>query len=107
MIIKIYFISEVVYIGSLNPSHFEHVKMMLNAGKHVLCEKPLTINLKLTKELIDLAKSKKRFLMEAIWSRCFPSYDTLRNEIAKKSIGEIKQVIVPFGFKIADVERVK
>jgi len=81
--------------------------MMLNAGKHVLCEKPLTMNLKQTKELIEYAKSKKRFLMEAIWSRCFPAYETLRGEIAKKSIGEIKQVIVPFGFKIPDVQRLK
>ncbi|KAJ8665170.1 hypothetical protein QAD02_006832 [Eretmocerus hayati] len=96
---------DVVYIGTLNPNHLELGKMMLNAGKHVLCEKPLTMNLKQTKELIDLAKSKGLFLMEAIWSRCFPAYETLRKELANKSIGEIKQVVVAFGFPLSEVER--
>lgn len=98
--------TEVVYIGTLNPSHLELGKMMLSAGKHVLCEKPLTMNLKQTKELIDFARSKNLFLMEAIWSRCFPTYEILRKEIASGSIGEVKQVIVPFGFKLDEVDRV-
>ena len=78
---------------------------MLNSGKHVLCEKPLTMNLKQTKELIALAKSKGLFLMEAIWSRCFPAYETLRKELAAGSIGEVKQVIVSFGFSIETIDR--
>jgi len=79
--------------------------MMLEAGKHVLCEKPMTMNLKHTKELIELAESKGLFLMEGIWSRCFPAYETLRNELAKGTIGEVRQVIIPFGAKIDFVER--
>ncbi|XP_001607561.1 trans-1,2-dihydrobenzene-1,2-diol dehydrogenase [Nasonia vitripennis] len=97
---------EVVYIGTLNPSHFELGKLMLNAGKHVLCEKPLTMNAKQTRELIELAESKKLFLMEGIWSRCFPAYDTLRRELANKSIGEVKQLTVGFGFAgLSEIER--
>lgn len=55
---------EVVYIGVLNPQHFEVAMLMLEHGKHVLCEKPLCINEKLSKKLIAFAESKKLFLME-------------------------------------------
>ena len=96
---------DVVYIGTLNPQHFGIAKLMLNHGKHVLCEKPLTMNLKQATELINLAKSKKLFLMEAIWSRCFPAYEIIKKAIDSGSIGEIHQVIVSFGFNLADVER--
>ena len=81
--------------------------MMLEAGKHVLCEKPLTMNFKQTKELIDLAESKGLFLMEGVWSRCFPVYEILQREIEKGTIGEVKQVIVTFGFMMNDYYRLK
>ncbi|KAL6259262.1 hypothetical protein P5V15_009180 [Pogonomyrmex californicus] len=80
--------------------------LMLKHGKHVLCEKPLTMNLKQTTELINYAKSKNLFLMEAVWSRCFPVYDIIRKEIASGTIGDIHQVIVPFGSRMPDVDRV-
>lgn len=78
---------------------------MLDHGKHVLCEKPLTMNLKQATELINLAKSKKLFLMEGMWSRCFPAYEIVKKAIDTGSIGEIRQVILPFGFNLTDVER--
>lgn len=91
----------------MNPQHFETAKLMLEHGKHVLCEKPLTMNLKQTTELIEFAKSKNLFLMEAVWSRFFPVYDAIQKEISSGNIGEILQVIVPFGFNLEDVERLK
>ncbi|XP_048266215.1 trans-1,2-dihydrobenzene-1,2-diol dehydrogenase isoform X4 [Bombus terrestris] len=96
---------DVVYIGTLHPQHFDIAKLMLNHGKHVLCEKPLTMNLKQTTELINLAKQKKLFLMEGIWSRCFPIYETLKKEIESGSIGDVHQVLVSFGFRMPDVQR--
>ncbi|XP_076394793.1 trans-1,2-dihydrobenzene-1,2-diol dehydrogenase isoform X2 [Megachile rotundata] len=96
---------DIVYIGALNPQHFEIAQLMLNHGKHVLCEKPLTMNLKQTTELVNLAKKKKLFLMEAIWSRCFPTYEAIKKEIDSGSIGDIHQVIVSFGFQLANVDR--
>ncbi|XP_043462991.1 trans-1,2-dihydrobenzene-1,2-diol dehydrogenase-like [Leptopilina heterotoma] len=96
---------EIVYIGTLNPSHLEIGKMMLNAGKHVLCEKPLTLNLKQTSELISLAKSKGLFLMEAVWSRCFPTYIEVKKELDSGCIGNVKQVICSFGFPLTNIER--
>ena len=99
------FLSDVVYVGTLHPQHFDVAKLMLRHGKHVLCEKPLTMNLKQTTELINLANEKKLFLMEGIWSRCFPIYEILQKEI--QSIGQIHQVLVSFGFKMPHVERLK
>ena len=50
---------EVVYIGAVNTEHVKICKMMFEAGKHVLCEKPLAINVRETKEIIDAAKNSK------------------------------------------------
>jgi len=80
----------VVYVGSIHPQHLALAKMYLEAGKNVLCEKPLCMNLRETVELVELARRKKLFLMEAIWSRCIPSYKALREEIAAGTIGDIK-----------------
>ena len=48
---------DVVYVGAINTAHLAIAKMMLEAGKHVLCEKPLSMNVKQTKELINLARN--------------------------------------------------
>jgi len=91
---------DVVYVGAINTAHLAIAKMMLEAGKHVLCEKPLSMNVKQTKELINLAREKKLFLMEAIWSRTLPSYQKISQVIADGTIGEVKNVVSTFGFAI-------
>jgi dihydrodiol dehydrogenase / D-xylose 1-dehydrogenase (NADP) len=98
---------EVVYIGATNNTHLPVGKLALNNGKHVLCEKPLCINVRETKELLELARQKNLFLMEAIWSRFFPSYKKLREQIESGAVGEVRQVLVSFGVKIAEVDRLK
>lgn len=55
---------EVAYIGSLNPDHRDSVMLMLENGKHVLCEKPLAMNVRQTEEMLRTAAEKKLFLME-------------------------------------------
>ena len=60
---------EVVYVGSINPTHLNICKLLLTNGKNVLCEKPLGMNVKETEEMVNLAREKKLFFMEAIWSR--------------------------------------
>lgn len=96
---------DIVYIGAIHPHHFDIAMLMLKHDKHVLCEKPLTMNLKQTTELINYARNKKLFLMEAVWSRCFPVYDAVRKEIASGNVGDIHQVMVTFGFRMPDVDR--
>lgn len=81
--------------------------MMLENGKHVLCEKPLCMNRKQAKKLIQYAEMKKLFLMEAVWSRFFPAYQYLRKQIDSGVLGEIQEVDVEFGFPLSEVDRLK
>lgn len=103
----IYTFLDIVYIGSLNPQHLEIATLMLTNGKNVLCEKPLCLNYKQAKSLVDLARSKNLFLMEAVWSRFFPAYVHLRNLVTTGALGEIFSVDVSFGQPISDVKRLK
>uniref|UniRef100_A0A0K8TTM1 Trans-1,2-dihydrobenzene-1,2-diol dehydrogenase n=1 Tax=Tabanus bromius TaxID=304241 RepID=A0A0K8TTM1_TABBR len=98
---------DVVYIGALNPAHYDIAMLMLEHGKHILCEKPLCMNEKQARKLINYAELKKLFLMEAIWSRFFPSYQYLRKQINAGVLGEIKEVEAGFGFDLGDVDRLQ
>lgn len=98
---------DVVYIGAINPTHYEIGLMMLDHGKHVLCEKPLCMNEGQAKALLEHAKQKKLFFMEAIWSRFFPAYIHLKDRIDAGDLGEIKEVNVEFGFLLSDVDRLR
>ncbi|GAV02549.1 hypothetical protein RvY_13096 [Ramazzottius varieornatus] len=88
---------DIVYIGTVNPNHYELCKLCLENDKHVLCEKPLTLRLEHTEKLIKLAEEKGKFFQEAVWSRFFPAYERLREELAKDSLGSIKAVTALFG----------
>ncbi|XP_061389902.1 trans-1,2-dihydrobenzene-1,2-diol dehydrogenase-like [Musca vetustissima] len=98
---------DIVYVGALNPQHFEICMLMLEHGKHILCEKPLCLNHKQAKKLIQYAEMKKLFLMEAVWSRFFPAYQYVKKQIATGVLGEIQEVEVSFGFPLEDVDRLK
>jgi len=89
---------DIIYIATPHPFHFEQTKLCLNAGKAVLCEKPLTISFSQTSQLVELAKSKKVFLMEAMWSRFIPALVKMKELIDKGEIGEIKFMHADFGF---------
>ncbi|XP_031619041.1 trans-1,2-dihydrobenzene-1,2-diol dehydrogenase-like [Contarinia nasturtii] len=89
---------EVVYVGTLNPQHLEVATLMLENDKHVLVEKPLCLNEKQAHKLITYAERKKLFLMEAIWSRMFPSYQYVRKQIQNGMLGDIVTVEAEFGF---------
>lgn len=93
---------DVIYVATPHSHHYEHAKLALEAGKNVLCEKPFTINHIQTAKLIELAKQKNVFLMEAVWIRLFPLTLELQRLLFKeKVIGEIKRVksdlSMPFG----------
>nr|CAH7723960.1 unnamed protein product [Callosobruchus chinensis] len=96
---------EIVYVGNLNTQHFSTCKMMLEHGKHVLCEKPFTMNEKQTRKLIELARSKKLFIMEAVWSRCFPVYHEAKRIMDSGEIGDVLFAAVHFGHALQHVER--
>ena len=88
---------EIAYIGVTTTQHYKVATLMLNSGKHVLCEKALGVSLQQVKEMIALARSKNLFFMEAIWSRTFPIYHNLTSLIDAGCIGDVKHVFCTFG----------
>lgn len=89
---------DVVYVATPHAQHFEIVRDALNAGKHVLCEKSLTINGREAAELVALARERKLFLMEAVWSRFLPSIQRAFAIAASGELGDIKWVSADLGF---------
>lgn len=90
---------DIVYIATPHPLHRENALMSLNAGKAVLCEKSFTVNAREAKEIIELAREKKLFLMEAMWTRYLPTIQKVRSWIEEGAIGEVKMLKADLGFK--------
>jgi predicted dehydrogenase len=90
---------EVIYVATPHSCHAENSQLALKAGKAVLCEKPFTINAAEAREVIGLARDRKLFLMEAMWTRCFPLMAKLRELLASDAIGEVRQLTADFGFR--------
>ncbi|XP_070761072.1 trans-1,2-dihydrobenzene-1,2-diol dehydrogenase-like [Enoplosus armatus] len=88
---------DVVYLGVLHTEHWRVGLLFLEAGKNVLCEKPFAMNSRQVKDLVDAAKKNNMFLMEAIWSRCFPVHAEVRRLLAEEAVGELKLVKAYFG----------
>ena len=90
---------DVVYIATTHNFHYDNIKMCLDAGKHVVCEKPMVLTEKDARELFCLAAEKKLFLMEAMWSRFLPSVRQAKKWITDGKIGKIQSVSAVIGFK--------
>ncbi len=90
---------DVVYVGTILPAHFKTVEMLLYAGKHVECEKPMGMSPSHTRHLIELARENDIFLMEAVWSRMFPCYARLKDLLQQGAIGDVRNVSMTFGQK--------
>ena len=89
---------DIIYVATPNKFHFEHTKLCLNAGKHVLCEKPFTTNADDARKLYNLARSKGLFLMDGLWTLHIPMYHKIRQLISEGAIGEVRHVRAEFGF---------
>ena len=80
---------DVVYIGTIHTTHLDLCKLFMEAGKNVLCEKPLAMNVIETEEMLEVAKKKQVFFMEALWSRFNPAMKQLSMEIDNGTIGDV------------------
>jgi len=85
---------DIVYIGTPHPMHHRDAKMCLEAGKHVLCEKAFTMNADEAQDLINLAREKNLFLMEAMWTRFFPVQVRVREILTKGLLGELQGLVI-------------
>ncbi len=96
---------ELVYVASPHSHHYEHAKMCIEAGKHVLVEKAFTVNAKQAEELIALAREKKVLLVEAMWTRFMPARQIIDELLEEGIIGKIMTVTANLGYDIKNKER--
>jgi predicted dehydrogenase len=90
---------DIIYIATPHNLHYENTLLCLNHHKAVLCEKPFAINTGQAIEMINLAMEKKVFLMEALWTKFHPHYLKTQEMIKGGLLGEIRSVLINFGFK--------
>ena len=83
---------EIVYVATPHSHHFQNVMLCLDARKHVLCEKAFTVNAPQARLLVDKAREKNSFLMEALWTRYFPLADYVYDIIRSGRLGTIHRV---------------
>ncbi len=81
---------QLVYVATPHSCHLENSLMCLDAGKAVICEKPFTINALEAAQLIDKAREKRLFLMEAMWTRYIPAVVRLRALLEQNVIGKVQ-----------------
>lgn len=91
---------DVVYIATPHALHLDNVRLAFEAGKHVLCEKPLTISLADAEEMVALAREHRRFLMEAMWTACHPGVRALQRRLAAGEFGTPRHVHAELGFVV-------
>lgn len=89
---------DAVYISLSNVQHLEWVTKSLDAGKHVLCEKPLGLNASQTEEMFDCASRNGRLLVEAVWNRWHPRFRRLVDVVNTKVIGDLEHMETAFTF---------
>ncbi len=89
---------DVVYVATVNTEHCANTLLALNYGKAVLCEKPFALNEKEARLMIEKAREKGLFLMEAMWTRLNPINSQVRSLIKSGRIGEVKRIEASFGY---------
>lgn len=88
---------DAVYVGTIHPLHLPCVKLCLEAGKPVLCEKPIAMNARELEEMLALAREKKVFFMEAMWSRYLPAVRYVKELLAEGTYGTPQYMHITFG----------
>jgi predicted dehydrogenase len=84
---------DVVYVSTPHPGHHDAALSAINAGKAVLVEKPFTMNANEASSLVDAARSRGVFLMEAMWTRWLPHMVRVRELLASRALGDVRVVI--------------
>ena len=90
---------DAIYVATPHPFHKECAMLCLEAGKAVLCEKPLTVNAKQAEALIACARKHNQFLMEAMWTRFLPVIVQIREWLADGAIGEPRLLTASHGYR--------
>lgn len=96
---------DLVYIATPHGYHYEHIKLCLEHGKHVLCEKAFTLNAAQAKEVFAMAEAKRLLLTEAIWPRYMPTRQMLNEILESGKIGKVHMMLANIAFQSDNVPR--
>jgi predicted dehydrogenase len=91
---------DVVYVATPHALHLDNARLAFEAGKHVLCEKPLTLNAAEAEEMVALARRHDRFLMEAMWTACHPVVRRLTADLREGRFGTPRHLHAELGFRV-------
>ncbi len=84
---------DVVYVSTPHPYHAENAELALNAGKHVLVEKPFALNAAQARRVVELAQARGLVVLEAMWTRWLPTMTRIRELLAAGAIGQLRTLI--------------
>jgi predicted dehydrogenase len=93
---------DIIYISTPHPYHAANAALALNAGKHVLIEKPIALNATEARQIVDLAASKGLLVLEAMWTRFLPHMVRIREILAAGTLGDVHTLIADHTQKLSD-----
>ena len=96
---------ELVYITSPHSHHYQHMKMCIEHGKHVVCEKAFTVNAMQAREIAKLAKEKGVYVAEAIWTRYMPSRKMINDLLEGGAIGKVHTLTANLSYDVDEIRR--
>jgi predicted dehydrogenase len=91
---------DVVYVATPHPLHEAQTLACIEMGKHVLCEKPLTVDAASAERVLDAARRRGTFLLEGYMYRCHPLLDALLERLQRGDIGQLRHIKADFGFRV-------
>ncbi|MFI3142462.1 MAG: Gfo/Idh/MocA family oxidoreductase [Clostridia bacterium] len=98
---------DLVYVATPHSHHYKCMKMCLEAGKKVLCEKAFTVNADEAKEILAMAKEKNLLVAEAIWTRYLPARKMINDLIDAGEIGERVSMMANLGGNLTGRDRIE
>ena len=84
---------DAIYVATIHPTHAESARIALEGGKHVLVEKPFTIDAAQARSIVELAASKNLVVLEAMWTRWLPHMVRIREILAEGLLGDVRVVL--------------
>ena len=91
---------DVVYVAGIHPVHHDHAIAMMRAGKHVLVEKPIAMDVAQATSMVAMSRETNRFLMEAMWMRFNPLHVALTQRLDAGEFGRIISIESDFSFSV-------
>lgn len=92
---------DAVYIATPHSEHAHDMRLCIEHGKNVLCEKPFTVDAKQAAAIFELAREKHVFIMEAFWTKFIPVYRDMERILKNGEIGEITCLSAQYGYTVS------